>query len=203
MEIQAVLKSPPLYMVLQRLVGGVQMRNTCIELLSPKEGERILDVGCGTAYYLRQMPEVDYHGFDIDHRYISHARAHLGNRGKFYCQPFEEKQARQLGRFDAVMLIGILHHLDDDGCDRLLDLAASVLGPEGRVITIDTVFHAGQNWFERLLANNDRGKHVRRPEKFLALAERAFESVDCSVENRRWIPSIVCYMILRHPRKSC
>ena len=200
MEFRSILRSPLIYMTLQRLVGGVQMRKACIELLSPKVGDRILDIGCGTAYYLRQMPEVEYHGFDTNERYIKHAQTQLGHLGNFYWQQFEVDQARRLGQFDGVMLLGILHHLDDDDCNRLLNLTATVLKPEGRVICLDTVFHHGQNWFERLLARNDRGEFIRRPEQFFALADKSFESVDCGVENTRWIPSIVCYMILSRPR---
>ena len=86
--------------------------------------------------------------------------------------------------------LGILHHLDDDDCNRLLNLTATVLKPKGRVICLDTVFHHGQNRFDRLLARNDRSEFIRRSEQFFALAEKAFESVDRGVENTRWIPSI-------------
>jgi 2-polyprenyl-3-methyl-5-hydroxy-6-metoxy-1,4-benzoquinol methylase len=178
------------------------MRKVCIELLAPQVGERILDLGCGTAYYLSQMPELEYHGFDIDERYIKHARARFGSRGNFYCQQFREDQAQRLGQFDGVMLLGILHHLDDDACNHLLNLTASVLAPEGRVIALDTVVHDGQNKFEHFLARSDRGKYVRRPAEFMSLANKAFGSVDCGVEKSRWIPSIVCYMILGKPTVS-
>jgi len=176
------------------------MRSVCVKLLSPQVGDRILDVGCGPAYYLSHMPEIEYHGFDTDERYIKSARARFGSRGNFYCQHFREEQAKRLGQFDGVLLLGILHHLDDDACNHLLNLTASVLAPEGRVIALDTVLHNGQNKFEHLLAMRDRGKYVRRPDELMALADRAFESVDGGVENTRWVPSIVLYMILKRPR---
>ena len=83
------------------------MREECLRILATKEGHRVLDVGCGPAYYLADMPTVDYHGFDTDARYIEHARHRFGDRGHFYCEPFTGEQAERLGTFDRVMLMGL------------------------------------------------------------------------------------------------
>ncbi len=202
MSVRALLASPHVYIALQKLIGGVAARQICLDDLHPRAGERMLDVGCGPAYYVKDLPSLEYHGFDTDPRYIEHARARFGDRARFYCQPFDGQQARRLGPFDGVLLMGLLHHLDDDACaDLLADVAAS-LAPGGRVVALDTAVHDAQGPLSRRLALSDRGEHVRHPAAFTALAERAF----CSVEGRLLrlprAPSIYWEMTMRAPRPS-
>ena len=162
----------------------------------------MLDVGCGPAYYLADMPTVDYHGFDTDARYIEHARHRFGDRGHFYCEPFTGEQAERLGTFDRVMLMGLLHHLDDTECHELLELVGRVLKPGGIAVALDTVLHSGQNSFESLLAENDRGEYVGQPEAFSALAEKHFASVEGRLSDAWWVPSIFWAMTIKDPRRA-
>lgn len=202
MALTDLLESPQLYVAFQRLIGGARMRSVCIGKLAPKEGERILDIGCGPAYYLPEMPRVDYHGFDTDAVYIEHARARFGRLGTFYCETFSAEHAARLGHFDGVLLMGLLHHLDDDACTALLRLVASVLKPEGRAIALDTTLHDGQNRLDRWMAVRDRGAHVRRPEAFETLARTWFGSVEGSVSAERFFPAIHWSMTMRLPRDA-
>jgi hypothetical protein len=118
----------------------------------------------------------------------------------FTVSNFEKIKRNSSASLMVFYLLGILHHLDDDACNHLLTLTASVLAPKGRVIALDTVVHDGQNKFEHLFSISDRGNYVRRPDEFMALANRAFWSVDDGVEKTRWVPSTACYMILSEPK---
>lgn len=196
---RGLLKFPLVYNTFQRLVGGTKMRSLCLELLAPKPCEKLLDVGCGPAYYLSQLPALSYFGFDTDEGYIQHARQRFGQRGQFFSEPFTAKHAESLGPFDAVILMGLLHHLGDDDCHRLLDSIASALTPGGRVIALDTVVHPKQNRAEHLLAIKDRGEYVRSPEGFLSLAKAHFSEVKGHLPESSWVPSIYWIMELAHP----
>ena len=103
---RALLSLPSVYLGFQALVGGTKMRSLCLALLEPQPGQRIVDIGCGPAYYLADLPAVDYHGFDTDARYIDHARKRFGSRGRFYVEPFTQMHADTLGPFDRVLLMG-------------------------------------------------------------------------------------------------
>jgi SAM-dependent methyltransferase len=174
-----LLQLPHLYVLSQRLFGGAAVRRDCLEALDPRSGQRLLDVGCGPAYYLPWIaPGVDYYGFDTEARYIAWARARFGARGTFFCEAFAEKHLETLPRFDKVLLLGLLHHLDDRDADTLLDLVARALGPGGRVVTLDTCFDARLSPLARWIARHDRGRHVRSGEAFAAMAERRFLRVD-------------------------
>ena len=194
---RALLSLPSVYLGFQALVGGTKMRSLCLALLEPEPGQRIADIGCGPAYYLAELPAVDYHGFDTDARYIDHARKRFGSRGRFYVEPFTHVHADALGPFDRVLLMGLLHHLTDSECAALLSLLSRCLRPGGRVVTLDTVLHDRQGSMERWLARNDRGRYVRSPSGFEALAKSHFSDVQGTLPSLPRVPSIYYAMVLK------
>jgi len=167
-----------LYVLSQRMVGADLARRTCLEALAPRPGDRILDIGCGPAYYLDHLPACDYHGFDTDRRHIASARARYGDRGHFYDEPYGPEHAARLAPFDGVLLLGLLHHLDDEQASSLLALVARSIRPTGRVITLDTALYEGQSRLARLIAKNDRGDFIRPPKAFRRLASEHFASIE-------------------------
>ena len=170
-----VLESPAAYVALQYLVGGTKMREWGLEALAAKPGERILDLGCGPAYYVNRLGDVDYIGFDTHAPYIEAAKKRFP-RARFYCELFGAKQAEALGPFDAVFLMGLLHHLEDEQVDELLGLAAAHLRPGGRVVALDTVVYPGQSAISRTLAKNDRGLRAFVPVHDPALVDELWSA---------------------------
>jgi SAM-dependent methyltransferase len=168
---------PAAYIALQYVVGGAKMREVALTELGLREGERVLDLGCGPAYYVGRLPPVDYVGFDTDADSIAWARRRFGDRGRFFCEELAERHLREIGRFDAVMMMGLLHHLDEPACDALLRLVGEALVPGGRAVSLDTVLYEGQSALSRALAKNDRGDFVRTPAGFERLARRSFGAV--------------------------
>ena len=73
----------------------------------------ILDVGCGPADILAYLPNVDYWGFDISEAYIERAGNAFGTRGHFNCKQLQVDDLDELPKFDVVLAIGLLHHIDD------------------------------------------------------------------------------------------
>jgi SAM-dependent methyltransferase len=170
-----ILGLPSCYRLLQSLAGRDRAAPRLLQLLAVKSGDRILDIGCGTADILQYLPAgVDYHGFDISADYVAAARARFGSKGSFTVQPVTPEAADALGRFDVVIALGVLHHLTDAESDAVFTAANKVLHRNGRVITCDGAFVAGQNPLARLLLRLDRGRHVRTPDEYLAIARRNF-----------------------------
>ena len=165
------------YVLGQRLVGGDRARADCLDGLELQAGDRILDIGCGPAYYFGRLPDCEYFGFDTNAAQISVAQADFGARGRFFAEPYTAEHQRQFAPFDKVLLLGLLHHLNDADAHGLLQLVARSLKPGGRVVALDTPFYDGQSRLSRFLAKNDRGDYVRRPDEFQALAAASFEHV--------------------------
>ena len=196
------LKSPLVYVAFQALVGGTKMREWGLDAVDPRAGERVLDVGCGPAYYVKRLGHVDYIGFDTDARYIAEARQRFP-AARFFCEEFGPKHAAELGPFDAVMLMGLLHHLEDDHADGLLGLCARSLRPGGRVVSLDPALFAGQSALSRFLSKNDRGDHVRTSPGYDRLAGRHFASVEGRVVGDTLrCPAASWLMVMRDPRPA-
>ena len=201
--LKSVLRHVPAYVLLQRIVGADRLRYRCIEEIRP--GETVLDVGCGPAYYFPRLPQpVKYHGFDTDAPYIDWAKQRFGSENaSFHCGIFDEAAAQALPPIDVVLLLGLLHHMSDEQCTELLNLAASVLSPGGRVISLDTCFEPTQGRISRWMSENDRGEYVREPAAFEKLALQSFGQVEGKVVNdATHIPASYWMMTMTAPTGS-
>lgn len=166
------------YELLQVFVGSNDShRRFVAEHVRPGSGARLLDVGCGPGHILRALPtDVHYVGVDASADYIEAARRDWGHRAEFHCARADELD---LGgrRFDVVVAMGLLHHLDDAECAALIGFAQASLDPGGRLVTIDPTFAPGQARVARWLIGRDRGEHVRDTEGYQRLAGSTFPEV--------------------------
>ena len=114
-------------------------RGRLIEILEPRPGERVLEIGPGTGYYTFEMAgrldggQVDI--FDIQQEMLDHVVREADRRGVTNVQPaLGDAQALPYGdaSFDAVVLITVLGEIPDQ--DRALNEIARVLKPGGRLI---------------------------------------------------------------------
>lgn len=188
--IRAVLSYPVIYDALQNVMGAKKARQELVnEFIRPEAGCRILDLGCGTAEILKYLPNtVEYWGYDISPDYVAAAKAEYGNRGQFHCGQLGETDLTSLPKFDRVLVIGVLHHLDDDEAKAFFSLAKQVLQPSGHVVTLDPCLAAGQNPIARFLISRDRGQNVRDAQGYSSLARSAFANVRGTLRHRAWIP---------------
>ena len=152
------------------------------EFLKIRPGQRVLDIGCGTAEIRSHLPaDVDYYGYDLSPTYVASARRRHGDRGTFFVRAVSIEAVEDIGTFDAVISIGVLHHLDDREVDTVFASAAKVLRPGGRIVTCDGAYVAGQSPVARVLLALDRGRNVRAPEAYLALARAHFPDATATV----------------------
>lgn len=183
------------YIALQKSIGADRIRYHCLYEAKLKPGDRVLDVGCGPAYYFDRLPPVDYVGFDTSEAYVSYARKRYGKQGDFRCETLNTDHLGQLGRFDAILLFGLLHHLDDAQCSALLELSARLLALDGRVISCDTTLHEGQGRISRWMSENDRGEYVRPPESYDLMARNSFADIKTRLLDTQTRVPISIYMM--------
>lgn len=144
------------------------------ELIGAQPGMRVLDIGCGTAQILEQLPEIEYVGIDHNRRYISAAQQRFGSRGAFYLRDVNAFEFTSFGKFDRVLLLGVLHHLSDDEGARLMVKLAACLTPTGRLITFDNALVKGHHPIATALSKLDRGRYSRSPESYRRIIESNF-----------------------------
>jgi SAM-dependent methyltransferase len=172
-----------------------------VDLLKIRPGYRILDIGCGPADILAYLPkDIEYHGYDLNEGYIAAARRRYGTRGSFAVRAVSPNAVADLGTFDLVMSIGVLHHLTDAQAIIVFASALQVLRPGGRVITCDGAYVKGQNAIARILLALDRGRHVRRPEDYLVFARRHFPDARATIfHDFLAVPYTLCIMEASRP----
>lgn len=177
-----ILSSPRLYDWLQSMLGGSQARaEFATNYVRARPGNRILDIGCGTGATLKHLPAVEYVGFDPNTSYIAAARDHYGTRATFYAQTVSSASLQDLGEFDVVMAVCVIHHLEDEDAVQLFRLANSALKKGGRLITLDACWLDNQSRLARFLIKSDRGCNVRNPEGYQDLALQVFHNVTLQV----------------------
>ncbi|MBV0925346.1 methyltransferase domain-containing protein [Halomicroarcula limicola] len=104
-----------------------------LELLDPRPGERILDVGCGTGHLTAAIADsgADAVGIDASAEMIREARQTYPDLS------FERADAREYepnGEFDAVFSNAALHWIPGGDHDAVLSTVADALGECGRFV---------------------------------------------------------------------
>lgn len=179
-----VLSHPKLYLLYQTLVGGIRARRIAIlDHVRPEPGLKVLDIGCGPAYTTAYFPSPEYYGFDVSPEYVKFANTKFSAHGRYFCQLFDQASLEWLPRVDVVLMMGLLHHLDDAASVQLLSLTKAAMKPGARLFTLDGVYQAGQSRISRFLLDQDREKFVREEGAYVALAKQVFEDVKATVRN--------------------
>lgn len=198
----SILEKPWVYEALQTLVGADRGKKRFVaEDLKPRPGERVLDIGCGTASLARYLGPVSYVGYEPNAAYVERGRIeNLGRDVTLHAGYFDTTAATALDAFDLVIVSAVLHHMDDRQADELFGLLARVTKPGGRVVTFDNVFVDRQNSIARVLIGLDRGQNVRSPEGYAALPKPYFGECRGRVLHQSWIPYTFWIMECRGPQ---
>lgn len=184
MNISKILAVPPVYSFFRHIVGSDDVRRKYAnEYIRARDGDKVLDIGCGTGDILAFLPAVDYVGFDGSAQYIQLARKRFGSRGRFFHGLVGDTPDLPEPSFDIALAHGVLHHLDDDEAVALFDTAYKALKPGGRLLTFDGCYTDEQSALARYLVSKDRGQFVRDRQCYEALAHRIFPHVDVSIRN--------------------
>ena len=177
--IRSILSLSAVYNAFDKLIGAENSREQiAVKHLRLAGGERVLDIGCGTAAIYAHLPAgVTYVGFDPSEDYIAAARERFGDAVELTVGTVKASSFASEERFDLVMAIGVVHHLDDDEAERLFEMSAELLDPGGRLVTVDPCFAEDQSAASRFLVGRDRGQNVRTVAGYLDLANGVFSEV--------------------------
>ena len=190
------------YSAFQRLLGAPDVQREVVERHARiRPGERVLDLGCGPADVLAVLPETAYLGIDSSPRYVTAARRRWPGRGRFVVADVAGGEAVPAKRFDVVLALSVLHHLDDDQAERMLASAADALDDGGRLVALDPLPVAEQPRAAGWLLARDRGAHLRGVDDYRRLCELSFAAVEPTV--RRGLARLgIAHVILecRAPR---
>ena len=181
-DVRSILEVSVIYRLLQYLVRNKKLSNEYVnKYIKPKEGDCVLDIGCGPADILEFLPKVKYYGFDSNCKYIDNAKKRFGGRGNFFCQELSEANIPDNISFDIVLACAVLHHLNDAKADQLFKLSAKCLKRGGRLVTYDGCHAENEGFISKILCSLDRGKYIRDKEGYVNLARKVFTNVEYDV----------------------
>lgn len=192
---------PFVYRLFTKLIGGNKVRLFFVEqFVAPKQGWRVLDMGCGTGELLDYLPPfVEYVGIDHNERYLNAAQK-FGPSATFMCCKIDKGLIGQFRDCDAVLAFGLIHHLNDNDALTLFQIAQRSLKPEGKFVTLDGCFHHSNTMFARFLLRSDRGKHIRDENGYVSLAKKSFRYVEVSYKTgKARIPYTALTMVCTSP----
>ena len=178
------LKVPSVYNVFSAAVGGNVLRRRLMQNhVRAKPGDKVIDIGCGSAQVLQYLPGVDYIGIDINPDYIAFTRRTYGNKGTFLVG--DTQFFRGDPRFkdaDIMMAFGLLHHLDDEEAEQCIRFAYDALNTTGRFVCHEPCWIPSQGAISKYIMSTDRGRNIRTEQQYCQLAAKAFKRVDTWVD---------------------
>jgi SAM-dependent methyltransferase len=170
-------------------------------------GWRVLDLGCGpgrwTLPFARACREVV--AVDFSHAMLEHARRRcqaggVGGKVRFVQSGLAELDPVALGRFDLVLLMGVLQFVPDLQLGGVLEKAAACVAPQGRALHRET--RVRRNCRKEYHAQGG-GLMMSSHYKTFGHYRAAFESAGLHLRGRRSIlPPNLLYSIFSRIRRG-
>lgn len=139
-----------------------------------KRVRRVLDVGCGPGTNAAYFSHAEYTGIDVNEQYLEHARRKYGRT--FIAADVTQYRVTASERFDFILLNSLLHHIDDDGVEKLLAHLATLLTDDGHVHVVDLLL-PDEASVARFLARADRGDYPRPMAQWREMFTKSFDAV--------------------------
>jgi SAM-dependent methyltransferase len=171
---------PSLYRMFQNALGGQSARDQLrAQFFSDLTGKRALEVGCGPGNWVPHLHGLkSYLGIDWNADHIAQGQQ-LHGSGDVQFRVGDVGAALEVEerQFDYVFAFGLLHHLDDSQAENLIRSIKDTLSPTGEFISVDPVYHAGQNRIARWMNDRDSGQNIRNAGTYRSLVDPHFGQV--------------------------
>lgn len=186
----SLLSDPRVYYYARQFaVCGLPFRKWISLYQLNRREERIADIGCGPADMLRYVQTdsipMYYLGIDISEKYLEQAKSRanrLNISSDFLVMdldklPYRDEMQNRLKtllddkRISTVLLLGVLHHIEDFAATTMLNTLFEVENVK-TIITQDILTISG-NFINNFFASRDRGRYVRTEKAYDQLMSRS------------------------------
>ena len=157
------------------------------------EGKYILDLGCGTGDILDCITgEKRYIGIDNNKKYIEQNKERFKGRktANFYYADLNTYAEKCEGKFDMILLIGVIHHISDDEVEKAMISIKNLLNKGGIFISHDPCYTKDMNPIARILCKLDRGQYVRYKEQYIEMMNKFWDDIwyEIQTDTLRFLP---------------
>lgn len=140
------------------------------EALALRDGERLLDLGCGTGSAAR-LSRGPYVGIDYSAEGLQRARGRLAPPRHGFAAMSADALGFATGAFDKAVCIHVVHHFETTLLVAALEELRRVV--RGPVVVVDAAPDIA-NRIERFLLSQDRGEFFRSRDDLRAILERRY-----------------------------
>lgn len=176
--VESLAEQPILFDLLRWILeAGFRGEKRVLQQEGLLECDCVLDLGCGTGAIAPMFNPSCYLGIDPNPRYIEWAKkVHPGYR-------FLVMDGRNLTleseSFDAVVIGGVIHHLEDQDAKQILAEAKRVLKRQtGKLVMWEDVpTWRKLNWIGKLIQALDVGEYIRLEQQYLQLVRSTFSNI--------------------------
>lgn len=159
-----------------------------------KAGIKVLDMGCGTGILSPLFSESHYIGIDIDKKLIDFAQ-------KKYPYAFKVMSGEKIlfpkNSFDLIIVIGVIHHLNDKATNKTLAEMKKVLKKDGRVLLVEAIPPIDNyNYVGHFIRSLDEGHNIRKLEEYGKIFKKYF-TIQKKYKNRGGIVDYGVFVLTR------
>lgn len=134
--------------------------------------EGILDLGCGSGVLSVLFPKNAYLGVDMDYRLIEQAKATYKGYN-FLVGDVTKIRLRR--KFQYIVIIGVIHHLNDSDAKKLFATIAFHLKKDGAVLIVEAIPPIFRwNILGDIIRKMDKGTFIRKLNEYRKLAGKRF-----------------------------
>lgn len=177
-----ILSNPILFNNIRLIIAGDQARTKQFvrtNLIKYKV-KTVIDVGCGTGDFAEAIPNnVSYLGLDINKKYITFAKQRYSNLNRgFIVKNVLDESFYKSRKFDAVLLISMLHHLSDQELEALLPIVKRITR---KVVIVADIIPEPPGILKKLMVRLDRGRFMRSEKEKVSLLGKHLKVVKTEI----------------------
>lgn len=182
MKLNYILNWNFFYNLYQSLIGSdIYLNDYVTNYLKPRNGDSVLEFGCGTGniYALFKEKDVKYTGIDYNSDYISYSKKKYP-RQTFICSDVTAPVDFDC-EFDIVICEAMMSALPDDKVLKMFETIKACSNEKTRIILSDMNYRKSASKLERFLMEHERNEYVRTREDYIGLISKCFKIEKISV----------------------
>lgn len=182
MKFNQILNHYFFYNLYQDLIGSKHFLEILIkDYIKPKQGQKILELGCGAGNVYAVFPEKNLHylGIDYSENYIHHAMKKFPEQS-FICADVTKDISAE-GIFDTVFAEAIISALPDNQIVKMFGLLKKICDDSTRIIFSDMNYRDSAPKFQCFLMKHERNQFIRSKSEYVKLLTEFFVIDNISV----------------------